>query len=235
MEALIDLRIASDPAVSPERLATLRERLAAEYPKVDEKREYRAEFRVEAGKVVQPVTTDLGVAGLFLRSRDGTRIAQFRRDGFTLNQLKPDVSADVLIPEAIRLWELYAQIVHPVAVTRVAMRYINALSLPYREGDDFNRFLTAAPEMPAGAPQTVSSFLTRMVAHEGHDVAITTQKLEHGSPDKPTGVTLDIDVFASRSAEPDSRQLMETLQRLRVLKNRIFFALLTDEALQLYT
>jgi uncharacterized protein (TIGR04255 family) len=114
------------------------------------------------------------------------------------------------------------------------MRYINAFSLPYREGDDFARFLTAAPIMPPGAPQPISSFLSRTVAHEGHDVVITTQRLEHGRGDKPAAVTLDIDVFARGNIEPDSHQLVETLQRLRVLKNRIFFALLTDEALHLY-
>ena len=233
-EALIDLRIAADPVIDSAKLSALRKTLASEYPNVDEKRGVMAELRVEAGKVLQPAMKDLGFSGLFFTNNDKAQVAQFRSDGFTLNRLRPYVGADVLILEAVRLWRLYVDLVRPSAVVRVGFRFINKLSLPYREGDAFERFLTAAPGMPADAPQNVSNFLTRMVAHETPDVAVVTQKLDAAPPGKATPTTIDIDVFSVGDLLPDEDSVQGALQRLRVLKNRVFFALLTEEAVQLY-
>jgi uncharacterized protein (TIGR04255 family) len=233
-EALVDIRIASDAGIDADRLASLRGRLKPEYPKVEEKREFKAELRIDAGKILPPSATDLGFGGLVFASPDGSRVAQFRKDGFTLNQLKPYSGADALILESLRLWEFYRELASPVAVVRVAMRYINAMDLPYSPGDDFRRFLTAPPEMPGGTPQLVSSFLTRMVAHDPPDTVIVTQALEHSGESGPSSVTLDIDAFLTENLPADTNSLEATLRRLRVLKNSVFFALLTDQALELY-
>jgi len=233
-EALVDIRIAADPAIDATLLETLRLRLSADYPHADERREVKAELRIEAGKLLPPSAQDLGFHGLVFSTADKTRHAQFRRDGLTLNHLGSYSGADPLIVEALRLWDMYREVVKPVGVTRIAMRYINQLELPYRQGDDFSRFLTGAPQMPAGAPQQVSSFLARMVAHDPPDVVIVTQKLEHVPVEKTTPVILDVDAFRPEALSPDREGLEGVLRGLRILKNRVFFALLTDEAVGLY-
>lgn len=102
-EALIDVRVASDPAIEVDRLRGLHGSLAAEYPNIDEKRQFKAELRVEAGKVLPPSTEELGFAALVFSNADKTRIAQLRRDGFTVNQLGGYTTADALIGDAVRL------------------------------------------------------------------------------------------------------------------------------------
>jgi uncharacterized protein (TIGR04255 family) len=231
-EALIDFRIASDPAIDATRLSTLRELLVDAYPKVEERRHFKAEVRVEEGKVAPPAVQDLGFLGLFFTRGDGATIAQFRRDGFTLNQLKPYPGWDAFAQEGARLWHIYNRIAKPVSITRLAVRYINSLVLPYQPGDDFERFLTAPAEMPEGAPQAVSSFLTRVVAHHGDDVVVVTQKLD--SADEETSLTLDIDAFCPAELSADAAPIDQVLLRLRALKNEVFFASLTDEALELF-
>ena len=47
----------------------------------------KGEFRIEAGKLLPPTSLDLGVHGLRLEAEDGHRIVQFRRDGFTFNNV----------------------------------------------------------------------------------------------------------------------------------------------------
>lgn len=232
-EALIDFRIATDPAIDAARLAGLRELLQGDYPRVEEQRAVKAEIRIEPGGVL-PRAEDLGFHGLFFRTSDGVRVAQFRRDGFTLNQLPPYQDADVMISEAMRLWQLFSAATSPTAITRVAFRYINVLRLPYGADDDFNRFLTAAPPVPPEAPQRVSSFLSRVVTHEPPDVGIVTQTMEARGGEDPVRVTIDIDVYQEGDTPPDGGQLRSVLHRLRLLKNRLFFALLADEALELY-
>jgi uncharacterized protein (TIGR04255 family) len=234
-EALIDIRIATDTTVDLDRLRGIRSELAIEYPSIDERHEFKAELRIEAGKIVPPSAENLGLAALVFATADKTRLVQVRRDGFTVNQVGGYTTADALIDEALRLAAIYSRIVAPVAVTRIAMRYINALALPYAPGEDFKKYLTAPPDMPEDAPQTVSSFLCRMVAHDGEDVVIVTQKLDPPLTDGGSAaVTLDVDAFSPIQIEPNLEVVSAVLRRLRLLKNRTFFALLTDQALELY-
>ena len=191
-----------------------------------------AQFGFEAGSPAAQ-SRDLGLDGLFFKSADGRRIAQFRRDGLTLNQLPPYTNADDLIVEALRLWQAFRQVAAPTAITRVAFRYINVLPLPYRPGDSFQRFLKAPPQMPDGAPQNVTSFLTRVVSRDGQDSVVVTLSLEPAFGER-VPVTLDLDVFRVGSFLPDGSELRPVLQRLRQLKNAVFFASLTEEAVELF-
>jgi uncharacterized protein (TIGR04255 family) len=235
VEALVDIRVSFPAEPAPEQFGPLRTALGTEYPEIDERREMRAEFRVEGGKVVAPETHDLGFSGLFFRAPDKTRLAQLRRDGFTFNQLAPYTSGEAVLTEALRLWELYRKTLAPSTIDRVALRYINRLNLPFREGDEFKRFLNSPPELPEPAPQNVSEFLSRVVAFDrlAQASAIVIQKLDAGAPGQSTAVILDVDVFKLVSLDPSS-ELRPLLETLRELKNRTFFALLTNEALESY-
>jgi uncharacterized protein (TIGR04255 family) len=234
-EALVDLRTVNNPLVDAKLLEPLEREFAVRYPKFEKRHRLEGTLKVE-GRAVTADTKDLGFIGIVGKSLDGSRVAQFRKDGFTLNQLPPYPGGDVLLAEAMVLWAQYRDVVKPDTVIRVALRYINRLELPYRDGDPFSRFLTAAPQMPGPALQQVGSFLTRVVAHEPDmpAVAIVTQKLEAKTEPSPSEVFLDIDVFRQGDFQTDEKTLKADLTRLRALKNRIFFSLLTDEALELY-
>ena len=235
-EALIDLRIASDPTIDARRLEGLKELLRSDYPKAEEKRGFKAELAFEGGKV-RPSSQDLGFHGSFLSSSDAKRTAQFRRDGFTLNHLAPYPGAEALMTEAARLWRLYRDAVAPSTITRIGFRAINSLVLPLDYGEDYERFLTAVPPVPEPMPQAMSSFLSRVVTHEEPNVAVITQRFDpgafRGSETEPP-VILDIDVFQLGEFRADTEVWMPVLESLRELKNRVFFAFLTDAALELY-
>jgi uncharacterized protein (TIGR04255 family) len=233
-EALLDIRVASDPPPSIATLQALHSQVRDRYPTVDERRGFKAEIRIESGRLAPPSTEDLGFAGLWCKSADGLQIAQFRPDGFTLNRLAPYASADALIREGLELWEMYRNATQPVSVTRVALRYINTLKLPIGAGDDFADFLTAAVITPPATPQSVSSFLTRAVVHEGEDVCIVTQTFESVGPGEDSPVTLDIDAFRVDDLPRQAPELLGIFARLRQLKNQIFFGYLTDRTVELY-
>jgi uncharacterized protein (TIGR04255 family) len=233
-EALVDIRAVV--SALPESFETLAGELRAEYPKKDTRRGMLAELKVEHGKLIPPTSRDLGFQGILLHKNDGTAIVQFRPDGFTLNNLNTYMGGAKLIGEAIRLWSQFFVRLQPTGVTRIALRYINQLRLPYLPGDDFSRFLTAAPPTPKEAPQAVSEFLTRVVAHDDEDsqaTVITTQQLTNPEPNKPI-VVIDVDAFRQGEFSVDADELRSILESLRVLKNRTFFSLLTDEAVELF-
>lgn len=233
-EALVDFRIAVDDAITSERLAPLCASLADAYSVPEVRRKLEAKFLVDGGKLSAPLPRDLGFGGMWLTSADKRRVAQFRTDGFTLNNVEEYVGGDALLAEAVDLWRRYAEVVSPGAITRLALRYVNRLELPLVPGDEFRKYLTAPPEMPDGAPQQVSDFLSRVVAHSTVGaVAIVTQKLDH-APEPPIPLVVDIDVFFRHEVSTDPRELRPLLEMLRDVKNQCFFSLLQEAAIQLY-
>lgn len=232
-EALVDLR--AIVSAQPEAFEALSRALKSDYPKSQTRRGVRAELRVEGGKLIPPTAQDLGFQGIWLRNEDETAIVQLRPDGFTFNNLKSYFGGDRLLAEALRLWTKFAEHLQPSGVSRIALKYTNQLKLPFREGDEFSRFLTAAPVTPAGAPQKVSEFLSRIVAHDSQEAAtvVTTQQLTYGEPNTPL-VVIDVDAFREGEFSVDAHELRSALDQLRSLKNRVFFSMLTDEAVSLF-
>lgn len=228
----MDLRVVFEAPISKQTLAPLRERVRDRFPNIDERHQFEAHLRAEAGRVAAAETRDLGFHGLFFKAPGDAAIAQFRTDGFTFSRLRGYTSADEMFDEALPLWSEYALATNPRAVVRIALRYINRLELAFRDGDPFERFLNAAPTMPAGTPQRVSSFLTRVVSHDEAGDAIVTQKLEHSV--ERADLILDIDVFRIGQFGIEVAGLRPVFASLRELKNRLFFAFLTDTALERY-
>jgi uncharacterized protein (TIGR04255 family) len=173
--------------------------------------------------------------GLTFRSTGGENVAQFRIDGFTFSRLSPYTSWDEIFPEAFRLFKMYVGIMAPDFITRIAVRYINKLSIPLPLGD-FSEYLGAPPVIPTDLPKQVATFLTRIVIPEADlgAEAVITQALE--KPTDPNFVTiiLDIDVYRARQYELDIERIKLEFEELRQLKNKIFFGSITEEAARLF-
>lgn len=233
-EALVDLRAAVDqPREVFEALAA---ELASEgFTKVEVRRSIRAEFKVRDGKLLPPSENLADFEGLRVANADGTLMVQFRPDGFTFNNLKAYIGGDRLISESLRFWSMFVERARPALVNRVAFRYINRLELPIRDGDEFRKYLTAPPELPEGAPQRISEFLSKIVAHDPptQSVAIVTQRLTFAESGQPV-VLIDVDVSRVNQFSVDPKDLRPILDSLRVIRNQTFFSLLTEEAVSLY-
>jgi uncharacterized protein (TIGR04255 family) len=174
--------------------------------------------------------------GVRLHSHDEKYVLQVSTDGFALSRLEPYETWEKLLEEAQRLWPLYVECAEPRVVSRVATRFINNLRLPLQSGDSFDKFLTQQPSYPPDVPQAMSSFLQRFVMHEttiGATV-IVTQALEELPPGGEVPVILDLDAFKVERLSPDSNEMWTCLTQLRVLKNKFFFASITEEAVRIY-
>jgi uncharacterized protein (TIGR04255 family) len=232
-EALLDIQSAiTAPETAYESLAS---QLKGRYPNIEPRRGFKAEWRFEQGQMVPQAPRDLGFQGIIARTADGVLTAQFRPNGFTLNNLTAYMGGDQLLAEGLRLWRLFVDAAHPEVASRVALRFINQLQLPLRPGDDFRKYLVAPPAMPDGAPPYMSEFLLRVVATEtldAPDAVIVTQQL---TPSEAGPVfNVDIDAFRVADLPPDPDALRPIFDGLRALKNRAFFSLLTDDAVNLY-
>ncbi|MCX5999395.1 MAG: TIGR04255 family protein [Chloroflexi bacterium] len=234
VEALIDLRVTLPSTFDVAGLALLKDTLQADYPKAAERREFEGGLEV-ADKRVQHTFEDKGLHGYQLRSGDDTQVAQFRRDGFTFSRLKPYTEWETVLAEARRLWELYCTKASPDVVTRIAVRYINQLSIPSPIGD-LAGYLTAPPRVPPTLPQEMSNFLTRIVLRDAElDIqANIIQALQRGPKADDFNIILDIDVYKQQQNGFEDGTIWPTFDRLRELKNRIFFDSITEKTARLF-
>lgn len=188
----------------------------------------------EDGAKEQSQSSELGVR---VQSTDEKYVLQIRTNGMTLSRLEPYETWKVLLAEMRRLWSLYINAVEPEAVTRVATRFINRLKLPMIPGEQFGDYLTKPPEVPEELPQAILSFNQRTVIPHP-DIGANAnliQLLEEGvTPGDHVPIILDIDVYKMVNFGPDSEESWNLLEKLRVYKNAIFFASLTEKTVELF-
>lgn len=232
-EAIIDLKVKLPADSDVEHFRKLQDRLGKQYPKFEEQRMFETTVEFVKGRPEQKGRS-LGLHGFFFRSDDGLNVAQFRIDGFTFNRLKPYTSWEEVFPEAYRLWQIYLEAARPEFVSRIAVRYINRLELR-SEINELNRFLVAAPTVPAGVPSHLAESLMKLVVREP-ELAISAniiQALQKGTEPGKTAIILDIDVYKNEQFEADE-DLRPEFERLRTVENRIFFNLITEETVEVF-
>lgn len=234
-EALIDFRVQLEEGFSVRKFDEAARQIEREYPIRGTIRTVLAKLDV-GGAVVKPdfKHDELGV---LVKSPDEKTQAQFRVNGFTLNRLEPYTSWDEIYPQTIRLWHLYVEIAKPLAVVRLAARYINRLKLPLPVAD-LRDYLIAPPRVPEGLPQALRAYLTRLVIHDSSldHSAIVTQSFEPNPVDpEHATVLLDIDAFKDLMLKPTEHdEIDRVLSDLHRFKNDIFFGSITQKASRLF-
>lgn len=232
VEALVDIRTSIPASGSAsERFAAARSALAESYPQQGPMQSVEARFGPE-----EPFTQKTKDLGVIFRSKDGKNVAQFRLNGFTFSRLDPYSDWPSVFGEAQRLVRLYSQLVPDVLAGRLAVRYINRLKLPL--GAPLGKYLTAPPSLPEGVPQSVLEYVSRIVVQEPEHklAAVITQALEPTIEQTVTSILLDVDAFRDlpRPLLLTDPGLELIFNRLRDLKNRIFFASITDMTAEMY-
>lgn len=234
-EALIDIRIRIPENFDVEKFQSLHSAIITQYPNKKKRQKWESKFEFTKGKSPISESTET-VDGYIFTSANDKQVFQAKIDGFTFNKLKPYDKWETFRDEALRLWQLYRDLVSP-QITRVALRFINKIDIPLspQTALDFDDYLTAGPIVPKGLPQGISSFLTRVVIHDPaiDAVAIMTQAFEQIVDPKFVPIILDIDVFKKKEiiSEEESWQ---TLESFRHFKNKIFFESITEKAKELF-
>jgi uncharacterized protein (TIGR04255 family) len=224
-EAIIDIQLAQPLDVKfAESLAEVA------IPGFERKNEIR-QFSVNITGAAIPTRTE-ELLGWRYESQDGGRIVQLRRDGIGYGIVREYTEWADIKAAAHSVWELYREHSGDRDVARVAVRYINVLDLP--PWTELNTYLTAAPQVPEGLPQTLTYFLERVVVPFDEGIfAIIIQTMEQVAQ-PATRVILDIDVYAARVFGAASPDLWFFLDRLREVKNAVFFSSVTERTLEAY-
>lgn len=137
--------------------------------------------------------------------------------------------------EAQPFWDIYVSEIHPVQVTRLALRYINVIEIPEKMFE-LEKYLAEPPKTPEGLPSIMEEFLSRVVIGfpEFDAKAIITQAPQPSTSPDVSSILLDIDVFRLVNLLPNSQDIWTILGKLRDLKNMIFEKYITGKTKELF-
>jgi len=239
VEAVIDIKA---PATTVFEEASVRRRLdekLRDYSFLDSRREFRHELELEAegGRTPSQKLHDLGWKGVRFRSTDEKHIAQFNRDGFVFSRLDPYKNWEQLSTEGIKIWTVFKEVAQPTEILRLGLRFINRILLPVGELR-FEDYIERAPVSPIGMDLPFHGFMHHdTLAVPGHPYAITvirTIQLPPNSGGPGVALILDIDVFTTQGVRLDEGILIQCLNEMRWLKNKVFFGSVTEKAKGLF-
>ncbi len=233
VEAVIDFRVIREPHVSPELFASLGSVIGTKYSRADSILSVEARFGIDRGRLIEPAQRK---ADLGWKYEAGTEVAQFRVDGFTFSKIETYTTWEEVFGEAFRLWEIYLERAKPKQLSRIAVRYINRIKVI--ESRNINDFLVAPPMLPPPIPPVMRDFLTRVhiADYEHNSAAVIVQALEPQLEPNVMSLLLDIDAYHEDGAvlAPADPNLRFLFERLRHLKNEIFYASITEKTAEMY-
>lgn len=231
-EALIDIRVELPHSVTGiQVLESVHDRVKNRYP--GKKRRIHVQGQFSAGAEVGASATQM-LMGFAFSSEDGKRVFQARRDGFTFSRLRPYGSWPELRDEGRRLWEIYREVVAPVRITRVAVRYINQIDIPLSQ-IDYKDYFRTIPEVSPELPQGLSGFFMQLQFPQTDfgGLLILTQTAVPPPNPATNSVVLDLDAFKESEMASDE-EVWGLLEILRNRKNEFFEGCITDRTRALF-
>jgi uncharacterized protein (TIGR04255 family) len=237
IEAVLDLDCDMPPAWNIATVEALgRKAYQDHYPRVQT--QFLQGFQIEQQEGAQPrFSSQQGIQAFQFLTEDQRQLVQIRAQGFSFNRLAPYTSLDDYLPEIERTWRLFVGLASPVQVRAIRLRYINRILLPVvADRVELNDYLKIGPPVPDEQRLTLVGFLNRLTAIENEtgnrvNLILTAQPVENAV----IPVILHIEAFREEPAEPGNWDtLVNRIQSLRDLKNRVFTNSLTEKCLDLF-
>ena len=232
-EAVIEILVQLSKNITINDLIKCHDSLKDRFPEVVEQKRIKAGFQL--GKKPSTLSSEESTIGYLLKSSQNQKVMQSRLNGFAFSKLKPYENWKRFCAEAHELWKVYRGIANPLKITRISLRYINKIEVPY-PFKDFNEYILTNPQIAPKLPQAVSTFFMRLEI-PNYDIpakAILIQTMEKPTQDKKLPLILDIDVMRENEYIRNMDDVWADFENLRDFKNEIFFNSITDKAKELF-
>ncbi len=180
----------------------------------------------------QPVARNVhaGFEGVRVERPDGKWVAQFTREFFAISRLAPYGDWQALCSEALRLWAVHSRIGRIEEVNRIACRFINRIDVPLTDGlsvaDYFVGFGEPAPGFAMGG--FMHSTVLLVPGHPYVVNLIRTHQPPQLGPPAVLPLILDLEASVTEQTSLENAMIEQRLADLRWVKNKVFFASITD-------
>lgn len=228
-EAIIEFVVSG---VDPARVSDLETVVGIDgFPNRGPEYDLTAEMGFEGEEVVSNASRRLlGYRGI---RDDGRRVIRAHTDRFAFSWLRPYDRWESFVDEAIGHWATYRSVAGPLEVDRIGVRFVNRIDVT-RSSVEITDYLRTSVDISPYLPQLLSGFFFQieipLVQHNASTRVISTLV----QPEHPnsTLLVLDLDTWRSVSIKMDEAAnddvIRENLKELRILKNYVFEACITD-------
>lgn len=232
-EAIIDIRVELPPGTDVKALEQVQEGLETSYPtKVNR---HIASIQGQIGGISAAATASSAHIGYLYTSTDEKRVFQARLDGFTMSRLAPYDRWEPFRNEARRLWDRYRSILKVRRVLRLAVRYVNRIDIPLPI-DDLKSYLRTAPEVSSDLPQNLAGYFMqlRIPLSDIHSTLVVNQAVVDSAKPESVSIILDNDLYRTDEVPSTEEDMWDFFEVLRVRKNAVFEACITDSSRELF-
>jgi uncharacterized protein (TIGR04255 family) len=232
VEAVIEVRARAQAPWEQRAIAQQITPLLPDYPKTVSRDQIQQEIKLGQE---QPnlVTRNLGWHGLQFQSADGKHIAWFTRDGFMFSRLQPYQDWSHLFGEAMRLWQVHVRVAKPLEIQRVGVRFINRIEM--EPGSVcYEDYIRLPADRPEGLDVPFTGFFhLDTLAVPGYSLAVNIIRTVQPPQSQNAGVAviLDIDAFSTTPFKMGQEELEQNLGQMRWLKNKVFYGIIAEKAL----
>lgn len=240
VEATIDLRTEQNPDLKLEALATLGEKLTADYPERGDAYVYTNSVQTDETGYPQVDHSNQQI-GYAYASKDSRSVLTTNLDSFSFSVRAPYDRWETFRDEAYRLWDLYKSTASPESVTRIALRYINRLDMPESDGVNLTTYLRTYPTISSDWPGegNMQDFFMQVRFWQED---LSCWSIINEAPESPyeegnESIILDFDIFREELETPwgadDDSAIWDFLEQLHKRKNEFFEASITEETRRL--
>lgn len=232
-EAIIDIRVSPQPEPQLEMLRNLGSNLAIAFPSMSELKVLQGVIQLQN---LEPYANVSGqVNGYLLQSTDSNQLLQLRLDGFCFILLEPYSDWQSFRDLASGYWRQYKnelQIHRPI---RLGLRYINRIDIPLPMRD-LRDYLRTFPEVSTDLDQLLSGYFMQLNMPVPKLNASTTITQAIVAPPNPeyASVMLDIDTARTLEIPTESEEIWTIFEELRIQKNKVFEASITNKTRELF-
>lgn len=180
------------------------EQIREEFPTKEQVNSVSMKIDPVEGKIVQEAQTRMR----FL-NEDTTSLIQVAPDYLSVHQLRPYTMWNLFKEQILKYFSIYCKAASPQDLSRVGLRYINQVVLPYRdvELEDYFRVL---PQVPNPVPQIFPSFLLQIDIP--YELPKSGLRIIFGTvqPNETSHATyaLDLDMYSQHEDVPGSDKIL---------------------------
>ena len=232
VEAVFDVKVSNTIIINPSTFEQYSKTELKEYPISNKLQNINVRIIGNSGGTGQ-IGKTTNLLGYIFSNIQGNRKVQFRLDGYSFNMLRPYSNWEDFSSTAFNHLQKYLALAKPLAITRIGLRYINRIDLPV-ENQEFENFIKYLPPVPAALPKKFEKYFLQMQipAGDGESKAVISQTFEQEKNGRVPFI-IDIDVFQDERLKANE-SLVDRFNNLRLLKNRIFEDLVTEDCKQFF-
>lgn len=230
-EAVVELRLAAP--IEQNQVEKIKQRLEDRYPLF-------AGF-VQNISVLSPGTAPkVEIAGYRLTSADAADLAVVARQSISTSRLAPYNGWEEFIASARQNWEIWRKIVGWREVSRIGVRYINRIDVPNPNEvpiliDNYLLFRPVFPEFEGVQGVDIFAINGQMAVANSPFRLILNAGTAPSPLVRTTSFLLDIDISQEGNFPRNDDALWALIDQIRVHKNRIFEASITDLSRKLFS